>query len=104
MAAEDFVSDKQFDKNADLEDSPPRPTVGHADKFNAEQFQGIVGGGGRRSVIPAREYEPGYDAEREMQDWMNDLRSKRHPHYVGDQTLADYRANGPAETTTKEVA
>ena len=29
------------------------------------------------SAIPAREYEPGYNAEREMQDWMNQLRRDR---------------------------
>lgn len=27
--------------------------------------------------VPAREYEPGYDAERELQDWMNELRRNR---------------------------
>lgn len=27
--------------------------------------------------VPAREYEPGYDAERELQGWMNELRSAR---------------------------
>jgi len=30
------------------------------------------------SVIPAREYEPGYDAERELQDWMNSMRTRRN--------------------------
>ena len=95
MAAEDFVSDRQFTRAKaapDLE-SPPRPTVGHADRFNQDQFAGLADDGGRRSVIPAREYEPGYNAEAEMQDWMNELRSKRRPNYVGDQTLAEYRTS-----------
>lgn len=83
-------SDAQLDEPG--QDSPPRPTVTHADKFS-EQFAGLVGDGGRQSVIPAREYEPGYDAEGELHDWMNELRSKRRPNYVGDQTLADYRTS-----------
>lgn len=50
------------------------------------------------SVIPAREYEPGYDSEREMQDWMNELRSKRSKPAVrggpelDPDTEAGYRA------------
>jgi len=28
-------------------------------------------------VIPVREYEPGYDPEREMQDWMNELQARQ---------------------------
>lgn len=31
----------------------------------------------RKSVVPAREYEPGYNAEREWQDWSNELRRNR---------------------------
>jgi hypothetical protein len=29
------------------------------------------------SVVPAREYEPGYNAEREWQDWANEMRRNR---------------------------
>jgi hypothetical protein len=29
--------------------------------------------------VPAREYEPGYDAEAELGGWMNELRSNRKP-------------------------
>lgn len=32
------------------------------------------------SLVPAREYELGYDAERELQDWMNELRRKARSH------------------------
>lgn len=28
------------------------------------------------NLVPAREYELDYDAERELQDWMNELRRK----------------------------
>lgn len=61
-------------------DSPPRPTMGATDHLG-EQF---------KSVIPAREYEPGYDAEAEMQDFMNDLRSKRRPNHIAGQTIHQY--------------
>jgi hypothetical protein len=67
-------------------ESPPRPTVGHADKFNANQFE---------SVIPAREKDLGYDAEADAQDFMNELHAApaaRHPNYIGEgQSLHQYR-------------
>jgi hypothetical protein len=60
-----YYSDAELDEPS--AESPPRPTVGHADKFNADQFQGFVG---------------------------NDETPKKaaaHPHYVNGRTLADYR-------------
>jgi hypothetical protein len=63
----DWVSDSQFARakaDPDLE-SPPRPMVGHADKFGP-QFQGLVGpDGAEPPAAPAR-----------------------HPHYVGGENGA----------------
>lgn len=82
MATVDAARNGRQFSDAELDEpgveSPPRPTVGHAEKFNADQFG---------SIVALHEKDLGYDAEADAQGWMNDLASKRHPHYIGgDET------------------
>jgi hypothetical protein len=88
VTALDMARGRYYDKDIDAleatpDESPPRPTVSHSDRFNKDQFS---------SVVPAREKDIGYDAEADNQSFMNDLAS-RHPHYVGDQTVHQYRTS-----------
>lgn len=79
MAATDFVSDKQFARaNAepDLE-SPPRPTVTHAEKFNADQFQGFVGAQFAGLVGPDEAEAP----------------KARRANYIAGQSVHEYRTS-----------
>ncbi len=68
MTAVDAVSQNQFDVNADLGESPERPTMnGVTDHMNPHQFHGVIPG------LPD----------------VNDVEA-RHPHRVSGVTVHQY--------------
>lgn len=72
MSAIDAARNGRQRAHEDLDEpgveSPPRPTVGHSDKFNQDQFADVMA----ESLKPP---------------------AARHPHYVGKRALHEYRTS-----------